>query len=240
MYFNSVGQNLTLTGSQGSGPSAGGSIIFQVAPAGSAGTTAQNALATALQVNGNGGITGQDGATANTLALRNGTAAQAFRVYNTYDGTNDERGFIKWSSNVLQIGTDKTGTGTARNMEFQTDGTTRLTISVFGPSLPAGSVLAWAGRAALVSPADGIIRLRNANDNDFDRLQFGGTTSSFPAIKRSSTTLQARLADDSAFASVQGKLTTDTAYTAGDPTTTGYLVVYDSAGTAYKIPAVAV
>jgi hypothetical protein len=39
---------------------------------------------------------------------------------------------------------------------------------------------------------------------------------------------------------VQGKLTTDTAYTAGAPTATGYLVVYDSAGTAYKIPAVAV
>ena len=50
-YFNSVGQNLTITGSQGSGPSAGGSIIFQVAPAGSAATTAQNALATALTIN---------------------------------------------------------------------------------------------------------------------------------------------------------------------------------------------
>jgi hypothetical protein len=50
-YFNSVGQNLTITGSQGSGPSAGGSIIFQVAPAGAAATTAQNALATALTIN---------------------------------------------------------------------------------------------------------------------------------------------------------------------------------------------
>jgi hypothetical protein len=52
-YFNSVGQNLTITGSQGSGPSAGGSIIFQVAPAGAAATTAQNALATALTIDSN-------------------------------------------------------------------------------------------------------------------------------------------------------------------------------------------
>jgi len=66
-------------------------------------------------------------------------------------------------------------------------------------------------------------------------LQFGGTTSSFPALKRSSTTLQARLADDSAFASVQGKLTTDNAYTAGAVVQTGYVTIYDSTGTAYKV-----
>jgi len=46
-----------------------------------------------------------------------------------------------------------------------------------------------------------------------------------------------RLADDSAFASIQGKLTADTAYAADDPTTTGYIVIYDSTGTAYRIPA---
>jgi hypothetical protein len=85
-----------------------------------------------------------------------------------------------------------------------------------------------------------VLHNNDSTQNNFDRLQFGGTTSSFPALKRSSTTLQARLADDSAFAPVQGKLTTDTAYTAGAPTATGYLVVYDSAGTAYKIPALAV
>lgn len=45
---NTAGQNLTITGSQGTGTGAGGSIIFQVAPAGSSGT-AQNALATSAQ-----------------------------------------------------------------------------------------------------------------------------------------------------------------------------------------------
>lgn len=46
---NTAGANLTITGSQGTGTGAGGSIIFQVAPAGGTGT-AQNALATALQI----------------------------------------------------------------------------------------------------------------------------------------------------------------------------------------------
>lgn len=46
---NTAGANTTLKGSQGTGTGAGGSIIFQVAPAGSTGTS-QNALATALTI----------------------------------------------------------------------------------------------------------------------------------------------------------------------------------------------
>ena len=49
---NTAGVDLTITGSQGTGTGAGGSIIFRVAPAGSSGT-AQNALATALTIASN-------------------------------------------------------------------------------------------------------------------------------------------------------------------------------------------
>lgn len=70
---------------------------------------------------------------ANTLAQRNGVNAQAFNLYNTYtDASNYERGFMRFVSNVLQIGTQKLGTGAARALEFQTDGTTRLTIATTG------------------------------------------------------------------------------------------------------------
>lgn len=68
---------------------------------------------------------------ANTLAQRNGVNAQTLRVYNTFtDASNYERGKIEWASNVLRIGTEKAGTGTARGLEFQTDGATRLSIPV--------------------------------------------------------------------------------------------------------------
>jgi hypothetical protein len=67
------------------------------------------------------------------LALRRGVNAQAFNIYNTYtDASNYERGFVKWVSNVLRIGTEKLGTGAARALEFQTDGATRLTIATNG------------------------------------------------------------------------------------------------------------
>jgi hypothetical protein len=71
---------------------------------------------------------------ANTLGQRNAANPQTFNIYNTYtSATNHERGFLKWSSNVFQIGTEKgSGGGTARALEFQTDGTTRMSVATNG------------------------------------------------------------------------------------------------------------
>lgn len=71
---------------------------------------------------------------AGVLSQYNGTNAQTFNIYNTFtSATNHERGFLKWSSNVFQIGTEKgSGGGTARALEFQTDGVTRMTIGATG------------------------------------------------------------------------------------------------------------
>jgi hypothetical protein len=148
---------------------------------------------------------------ANTLAQRNGVNAQAFNLYNTYtDASNYERARVAWVSNGLVIGTQPAGTGTPRGISLDVGGTaTRLDLG------------------------GGIITFINA------ALNLGGITSAFPALKRSTTTMQVRLADDSAFTNIQGKLTTDTAYTAGAPTATGYIVLFDSTGTAYRVPAVA-
>jgi hypothetical protein len=77
---------------------------------------------------------------ANTLAQRNGTAAQASRIYNTYTSdTNFERAKIEWASNILRIGTEKgSAGGTARDMELQTDGTTRITVKASGAIIFSG------------------------------------------------------------------------------------------------------
>ena len=57
---------------------------------------------------------------ANVLALRNGTAAQAFRLANTWtSATNNEIGFMRWASNVLEIGAeDGSAGGTARTVRM--------------------------------------------------------------------------------------------------------------------------
>lgn len=75
---------------------------------------------------------------------------------------------------------------------WTTNGSTLLTGSTT-------SFLNWTGRAAITSPADGQITLFNNAQTGFTRLNFGGTTSSFPALKVNGTALEARLADDSAY-----------------------------------------
>lgn len=69
-------------------------------------------------------------------------------------------------------------------------------------TLASTSLLSWDTRTNISSPANGNLLLRNAALSDFGLLLFGGSTSSFPALKRSSTALQVRLADDSAFAPI--------------------------------------
>jgi hypothetical protein len=195
-----AGANLTITGSQGTGTGAGGSIIFQVAPAGSSGTAVNTPV-----------IFGEM------------TSTRRLSLYNTFtDATTFERANIFWDSNVLKIGTEKGSVGgTARALEFQTDGVTRLTIAAAAGTItgavfkatayfdaPAGALNSSGGiyfgvtgtGAQIQATAVGVLALANYAATDFDRLQFGGTTSSFPALKRSTTFLQARLADDSAFA----------------------------------------
>jgi len=175
---NTAGANLTITGSQGTGTGAGGSIIFQVAPAGSSGT-AQNALSTVLTINSAGNIT-------TTGNITMGTTAQ----------------------------------------------------------------LSAAGGAAIGSPADSVWQMRNNAGTDFNMLQFGGGTSAFPAIKRSSASLIVRLADDTANAALESASLKTDAPTGGtaatwklgtvatvSPTSPNRTIEVDIGGTIYYISA---
>lgn len=70
-------------------------------------------------------------------------------------------------------------------------------------NLAAAYQMNWTGRGGLSAPGDGITTLLDNAGTSYGRLQFGGTTSAFPALKRSTTTLQSRLADDSGDANLQ-------------------------------------
>ena len=178
---------------------------------------------------------------AGILAQRNGTNAQELRLYNTYtNSTNYERGILRWDSNGFDIGTVNAGTGSARTMRFYVGGVSRWTITTsghiqsesdnsydigssgaarprniyIGTNVVAGGKLYMgAGVSSVQSPSSGVIGLYNAAENDFSRLQLGGTTASFPALKRSGTTIQVRLADDSAYAPIEASNATFSALT---------------------------
>ena len=90
---------------------------------------------------------------AGILAQHNGTNAQTLRVYNTYTSTTSfERGKLEWASNVFRIGTEKGNAGgSARAMEFQTDGATRLTIGTSGTVTSAETVSTPSGTTQTVN-----------------------------------------------------------------------------------------
>ena len=57
---------------------------------------------------------------ADVLAQRRTTNPQTFRIYNTYtDASNYERARLEWTGNILAIGTESAGTGTARGLSLR-------------------------------------------------------------------------------------------------------------------------
>lgn len=92
----------------------------------------------------------------------------------------------------------------------------KLTIDDNGGSILAGSLslsgitasssvtagqfasFAWSSSSSIKTSANGVIELFNNAGTGFTALNFGGTTASFPQLRVSGTTLQHRLADNSA------------------------------------------
>lgn len=187
------------------------------------------------------------------LHMRNGTNGQSINIYRTYtDSSNYSRFFINTDATGTKIafGTERAGTGPTVGVDFYVNGTKMIDFNAGSVDIYfTGRSLTWgtanSGEVRLKQPTafNGRLHIVDAaSDTNFRDLVLGqiwfwGVTSSHVLLKRSSTTLQSRLGDDSGFASLQGKLTTETNYTAGAPTPTGYLVLYDAAGTAYKVPA---
>ena len=91
----------------------------------------------------------------------------------------------------------------------------------------------WSSRSILRSGANGVIVLSNQAESDFGRLQFGGTTSSFPALKRNSAEIQVRVADDSAYGNIRALAlyTGDGATILGNGTLTITATLFASLGT---------
>jgi len=130
----------------------------------------------------------RDGA-AGILAQRNGTAKQALRVYNTALAGAPEWAEFDWitsgGTNTLRIGTNLSGTGAARPIEFVTGGVVRMAISGAGTVVFEANIgIDFSSNAKIASQAGGNLRLSNNSATDFGRLQLGGTTDAFPAIAR--------------------------------------------------------
>lgn len=103
------------------------------------------------------------------------------------------------------------GSGTQNLIQAGTAASPSLfTVSNLGTVVAAGNMrvagsseFSFSSQSKITSASDGVMRVSNNAGTDFTRLQFGGTTSSFPSLKRSGGELHVRLADDSAYANLQ-------------------------------------
>ena len=113
---------------------------------------------------------------------------------------NGDTGISRGAPGVLLVGTGAAGS---------VAGDLQLAQLLASSNVRAGasSGFYWTGRSTIFSDADGNIYLTNNAGTDFGRLQFGGTTSSFPALKRASAVLECVLADNSGYASFTANLT---------------------------------
>jgi hypothetical protein len=120
-------------------------------------------------------------------------------------------------------------------MDLQVGGSSRFLVSrtgvlSIGNNLEmAGSQIIMASQNRIVSNSSGVMMLINNAFADFSRLQLGGTTSSFPAIKRNGATIDFRLADDSNFCAINAGATTIKG--SGSTSATTGLLVQNSAST---------
>jgi len=95
-------------------------------------------------------------------------------------------------------------------MDLQVGGVSRFRVSNVGTLTADGNIqinggyLTFSSLSRIRCTVDSNITLFNNAINNFNLLQLGGTTSSFPAIKRNGTAIDFRLADDSGYANITG------------------------------------
>ena len=147
-------------------------------------------------------------------ALTGSSAVSAFSIAQTWNTSGNPT--------LIFANVTNTASGASANLiDLQLGGSSRFLVTkggagTFFGNVTCNTVLAstsvrcgatgihyWNGRSQMASPSDGVIQLSNGAVTDFDRLQLGGSTSSFPAVSRNGATIEAVLADDSGFAAVQ-------------------------------------
>lgn len=161
--------------------------------------------AAGLYINGSAVSTSAANLTVGTSVINSGTTTRILYdnagILGEYTITGS--GTVVAMQTGASLITPTIGVATGTSLALGTSLSGGSSISASGNiDIASGASFIWASRSQLLSPSDGIIKLANNANTDFNRLQFGGTTASFPAIKRSSAGLSFRLADDSGDAAI--------------------------------------
>jgi hypothetical protein len=116
--------------------------------------------------------------------------------------------FTHWFANV----TDTNSAAGSLLVDLQVGGVSKFNVTKAG-AISLGSYIVTTqvglnGQGWIATSSDGVMKITNNAATDFTRLQFGGTTASFPALTRNGTALQATLADSSGYAPFNANILT--------------------------------
>jgi hypothetical protein len=160
----------------------------------------------------------------NISATFNAAAGSANLRLNQIEYTINNSGAQTGNTTGIFLNATETAlNGMAHNlMDLQKGGASQFRVDNSGQIYPfsvraaATGFIQFLGRSYFDSPSDGIVTFRDNAGTSFNRLQLGGTTNAFPAIKRNSAAIDFRLADDSGFCSINASSITGLQYTVGN------------------------
>lgn len=156
------------------------------------------------------------------------TADEAGTGAGTLTGYSLDRKIVFATDNAYDIGTNAGG----RPANVYVYGAVNAgAVATFG-SITAGNLAGGAGgigavgvffwgQGCIAAPSNGVMRITNDGRTDFDRLQFGGETASFPALKRTGSDIEIVKADGA---------TADTAIILSSPNGTRYRITVSNIG----------
>jgi hypothetical protein len=143
----------------------------------------------------------------NTIALAAGATNP--RIENIAYTINNSGAQTGTATGIFLNATETNLNGQTHNlMDLQVGGVSRFSVNKDGAVRLLQAVFTgkiYASSLGIIGDSIGLL-LRDATESSFGRLQLGGTTSSFPSIKRNGTAIDFRLADDSAYAQYTGRV----------------------------------
>jgi hypothetical protein len=152
------------------------------------------------------------------LSFRNGSAtvAKIFSTGNLAINTTTDAGFKLDVNGITRFTGNSTFTANIASVSIE------CTSGIFAPSGANG--VKWGSNVFAISSVNGVLKLSDGTNADFNRLQLGGATSAFPSIKRASNNIEIKNADDTfgAGLSVGASLNASSILQA-DSTTKGFL-----------------
>jgi hypothetical protein len=123
-----------------------------------------------------------------------------------------DTGFAAINSGPLSV----TGLGGDLAVFFNNSNEERLKFDGLGGIISQWAITAGgsqgyriSGKLFIQSAADGQMLLTNSGGDNFERINFGGNTNAFPAIKRSGINIEVRVADDTQYGGITAGRSTE-------------------------------